>query len=262
MDIKKYTEANRKAWNEVAPKHEELKREAKKQFIDEPGFSCLDETVTRELAAIGLSGKHVAQLCCNDGVETLSLKNLGAAAVTGFDISDGAIASAQRLAEEAGIESTFVRTDVYEIPKDFDRQFDLIYISAGALIWLPDLPGFFAVAERLLKPGGALLIYEIHPLLNMIDEEAAVPRMKYSYFVKEPQAYNEGLTYLGNDPYEASTAYNFNPTVADIVNAVVSNRFRLRKLEEFPHDLSPMFEHLEACRVRIPMSLLLSAEKD
>ncbi|HET7615366.1 MAG TPA: class I SAM-dependent methyltransferase [Bacillales bacterium] len=258
MDIKKYTEANRKAWNEVAPKHEAIKKEAKKQFL-EPGFSCLDETVTRKLQEIGLKGKNIAQLCCNDGVETLSLKNLGAASVTGFDISDGAIASAKKLASESGISSEFVRTDIYDIPAEYDDRFDLVYISAGALIWFPDLSRFFETAARLLRQNGQMLIYEMHPFLNVIDEDADELRIKHSYFTDEPVAYNDGLTYLGNEQYEASTAYNFDPTIADIVNAIVTNPFHLKRFEEYPHDLSAMFEHLEG--TKIPMSYMMRAER-
>lgn len=258
MDVKKYTEANRKAWNEIAPKHEELKREAKKQFR-EPGFSCLDETVTGKLQELSLKGKRVAQICCNDGVETLSLKNLGAAEVTGFDISDGAIEAAEKLAEETGIPCHFVRADIYEIPEKYDGRFDLVYISAGALVWMPDLSGFFQIVRRLLKPAGKLLIYEMHPFLKMIDEESHTLRLKYSYFTEGAQMYDGGITYMGNESYEASPAFNFDPKLSDIVNALIKGGLKMVEMNEYPHDLSPMFEHLEE-EAQFPMSFLMIAE--
>ncbi|HET7658635.1 MAG TPA: class I SAM-dependent methyltransferase [Bacillales bacterium] len=256
MDIKKYTESNRMAWNEIAPKHEELKREAKKQFF-EPGFSCLDEIVTEKLAEIGLEGKRVAQVCCNDGVETLSLKNLGAADATGFDISDGAIEAARQLAEATGIECEFVRTDIYEVPEKYERSFDLIYISAGVLVWMPNLPGFFKIVRRLLKTGGKVLIYEMHPFLKMLDEESETIAIKYSYFTEGPQMYDDGITYMGNEDYKASPAYNFDPKLSDIVNAMIKGGLQIAEMQEYPHDLSPMFEHLEEGEILIPMSFML-----
>ncbi|HEU5138449.1 MAG TPA: class I SAM-dependent methyltransferase [Bacillales bacterium] len=258
MDYKKYTEANRKAWNEVAPKHEEIKREAKKQFL-EPGFSCLDETVTEKLQKIGLEGKNVAQVCCNDGVETLSLKNLGAASVTGFDISDAAIKSGRQLAAEAGMDCEFVRTDIYEVPDEYDGRYDLAYISVGALSWFPDLRLFFQVVRRLLKPEGELLIYEMHPFLNMLDEENHTFSIKYSYFIDEPWVYDDGITYMGNDSYESSPTYNFDYKISDIFAGLLQNDFRIKAFEEFPHDLSPMFEHLEGRKIEVPMSMMIVA---
>ena len=258
VDIKKYTEANRMAWNEIAPKHEEMKREAKKQF-KEPGFSCLDEVVTKKLQENGIKGKKVAQVCCNDGVETLSLKNLGAAEATGFDIADGAIASAQKLASDSGIPCEFVRTDIYEVPEEYNGLFDLVYISAGALVWLPDLVGFFQIVRRLLKAEGKLLIYEMHPFLKMIDEEDDQITLKYSYFTEGAQKYDGGITYMGNDSYQASPAFNFDPKLSDIINAIINSGMQIEEMNEYPHDLSPMFEHLEEEIVKIPMSLTILA---
>lgn len=260
MDIKKYTEANRKAWNEVSLRHEDIKREAKKQFL-KPGFSCLDETVTEKLRTLGIEGKDIVQVCCNDGVETLSLKNMGAASCTGFDISDAAIVSAHKLAEEANIDCQFVRTDIYDIPNGYEGRFDIVYISVGALSWFPDLAQFFQVVGRLLRPRGTLLIYEMHPFLNMIDEENRTPRIQSSYFNEKPWVYDDGITYRGNDPYESSTTYNFDLTVSDVINSVIQNGLQLKEFREFPHDLSAMFEQLEDRDIQIPMSLMLVAEK-
>ncbi|HET7578147.1 MAG TPA: class I SAM-dependent methyltransferase [Bacillales bacterium] len=259
MNYKKYTEANRKAWNEVTPKHEEIKREAKRKFMD-PGFSCLDGTVTEKLQEIGLEGKDVAQVCCNDGVETLSLKNLGAASVTGFDISDAAIESGRRLAAESGIDCEFVRTDIYEIPEEYYGHYDLAYISVGALSWFPDLRLYFEVVGRLLKRGGTLLIYEMHPFLNMLDEDSNTFSIKHSYFIDEPWVYDDGILYMGNNPYESSTTYNFDHKVSDIFTGLLRGGFQIGAFEEFPHDLTPMFEHMEGRKIEVPMSMIIVAQ--
>ena len=69
----------------------------------------------------------------------------------------------------------FLACDVYAVPAEYDAQFDLVYISVGAFGWLPDLTGFLAVCARLLRPGGKLLIYEMHPILDMIEDMPNLP---------------------------------------------------------------------------------------
>ena len=145
MDIKKYTEANRVAWNEVTPYHQKAKEGKFFRAFLEPGYSCLDKLITSKLNECGVQGKDVAQLGCNDGREILSLKNMGAKKTVGFDISDSFIEEGRKLAEMAKLTCEFVRTDIYEIPEDYNDSFDLIYISIGFLPWLPDLERFFKI---------------------------------------------------------------------------------------------------------------------
>ena len=59
------------------------------------------------------------------------------------------------------------------ISEDFDNSFDIATTTIGVLGWMPDLVKFFAVAARLLRSGGALFIYEQHPILDMIKPGAA-----------------------------------------------------------------------------------------
>ena len=52
-----------------------------------PDHSCLDEVQTEWLTKVGVTGKDVVHLCCNNGRELLSIKKMGAANCVGFDIS-------------------------------------------------------------------------------------------------------------------------------------------------------------------------------
>ena len=60
-----------------------------------PGFSCLDAVAGERLQALGLAGKSVAQLCCNNGREILSIESLGADPCVGFDQSAAFLAQVQ-----------------------------------------------------------------------------------------------------------------------------------------------------------------------
>ena len=76
--IREYTEANRDAWNEVMPKHQKAAKERWDEAFMQPSFVCLDDVELDLLERVGIHDKAVAHLCCNNGVELLSLKNLGA----------------------------------------------------------------------------------------------------------------------------------------------------------------------------------------
>ena len=260
MDDKEYIHANRAAWNQAAPIHGEHNFEKLLLDFQTPGFTCLDDIEIKILNEIGLSGKNVAQLCCNNGRELLSLKNMGASRCVGFDLADAFIEQANTLASSAGIDCEFVCTDVYEIAPSYDGCFDLVYISVGALGWMPDLNAFLAVVKRLLRPGGWLLIYEMHPMLDMFEvgPEGTFP-LQYSYFKNEPYAEEGGLDYYGNQAYAGSISYWFHHKISDIIQGCLNNGLRVTSFHEYDHDVSSVFKGLERQEVKPPLSYTLVA---
>ncbi|MFD1739041.1 class I SAM-dependent methyltransferase [Bacillus salitolerans] len=265
MNRKDYTEANRKAWNEVNAKHQNAKQEKGKfEKFSQKGYSKLDDTITDILHSLHIMGKDVAQVCCNDGEETISLKNLGASSVTGFDISDEAILSAKELAKLANVECEFVQKDIYEIPDTYNDRFDIVYISVGSLMWFPDINGFFNVIARLLRKNGYVVIYDMHPFILMLDnnEKQHPYEIKYSYFIEEPRMFEDGLDYVGKEKYEASPIYNFDPTLAQIFTGMLQNQLSLILFEEYKHDMSALFEHLNNKELKVPMSMCIVGEKN
>jgi SAM-dependent methyltransferase len=102
------------------------------------------------------------------------MKQLGAAKLTGVDISDEAIAFATQLSQDSGVEATFHRTDVYdwltEAAKGPER-WDVVFCSYGAIIWLSDLGMWAKGIASILKPGGRFVTVEFHPIEMMFDEE-------------------------------------------------------------------------------------------
>jgi SAM-dependent methyltransferase len=69
----------------------------------------------------------------------------------------------------------FVCADVYALPEGLEGRFDLALITIGVINWMPDLPRFLKVAASLLVPGGRLVIYETHPVLDMFEPYGADP---------------------------------------------------------------------------------------
>lgn len=262
-DRKKYTEANRIAWNEVTPYHQKANKERLLQQFTQPGYSCLDEKITQKLREWGIDGKDVAQLGCNNGRELISLKNLGAKTAVGFDISDAAIDEARALAQHARVECDFIRTDIYDIPAEYYDKFDLLYISIGVLDWMPDLYHLFEIAARLMRTGGIVLIYEMHPFLQMVDEQRkeAPVQLKESYFRKEPWVDTDSLDYYAHAEYRSSPKYNFPYTISGLIMALIKNGIRIEYMEEFEKDISCCFTEIEKLKPGLPMSFILIGKK-
>jgi len=197
------------------------------------------------------------------GIELLSILNsLEAESGTGFDISDEAIKEATKLQQSSGLNCSFIRTDVYEIDKKYYNSFDLVYITVGALSWLPDLNELFLIASNLLKPKGQLFMYEMHPFLDMLDPENKKDPLKIteSYFKVEPWIENAGIDYLGKTKYKAKTTIEFTHKLSDIINAIIKSGIQITELNEYPHDISAVFQHLE-CKKMVPLCYLIIAGK-
>jgi len=257
-----YTEANRLAWNEVAPIHARQNLAALIEGFKKPGYSCLDAIETQQLLNINITGKAVAQLCCNNGRELLSIKNMGAARCVGFDIADEFIEQAQQLVQTSHIDCEFLRTNIYDIPATYNKQFDLIYITIGAICWLPDLVALFDVIIRLLKPKGYLFIYDMHPILVMFQEtdQNNPPSLTNSYFGTEPVIDTNGLDYYEHKKYEALPVYWFHHKMSDIITGCLQNNLAIKHFCEYEHDISGVFSHFQNVKTQLPLSYTLLAQ--
>ena len=271
LDHKKYNEANRAAWNEATLIHQKARKINLQEKFKEKGFSVLDPIETEKLQEFGLEGKKVAQLCCNNGRELLSILNLGAKSGIGFDISDEAIKEANRLQTVSGLDCTFNRTNVYDIDAQYDHSVDLVYISAGALTWLRDLERFFQIVSDMLTPDGQVMIYEIHPFTDMLETEDdwdSTRKQKtdspltigYSYFKTDPWIENTGMDYIGKTTYESKTNYSFTQRLSTILNAIIRSGIAINELTEYAHDISSSFAHIEK-EQKVPLSYILIGRK-
>lgn len=256
------TEANRKAWDQAADYHR--RHPQFQRLLDgfcQDGFSCLDPVLTERLSALDLAGKSVVQLCCNNGREILSVKNLGAGKCLGIDQSAAFIAQAEELAAAGKIDCDFLCTDVYELPSELTGRFDLVLITIGVFGWMPDLERFCEVMTGLLRPGGRIAIYEDHPILNMYDSEKPYPCLpSYSYFDNRPQPEECGLDYFGGTQYEAETNYWTVHKFSDILTATIGLNLQIERIEEFAHDVGTwaLYENQEH---QLPLSIYLQVRK-
>ncbi|MBT4035568.1 MAG: class I SAM-dependent methyltransferase [Candidatus Marinimicrobia bacterium] len=265
-DFKKYTQANREAWNEAMPHHQKSNADKWDNAFATQGFSVITEPELSLIKALNIEGQKIAHVCCNNGIELMSLKNMGAGECVGFDISDEAIQEAQGRAAKFDIACKFVQTDIYDIPEKYHDEFDIVYISIGCLGWMPGIQRFFGKIASLLNESGELFIHESHPFSEMLpsDDLENVDPMKIiePYFKKDPYIDNDGIDYIGNTSYQSKTMYWFVWTISDIIMGIIDNGLKVRHFSEYPDDISTLHGKNQDAGPDIPLSYILIAEKE
>ena len=108
-------------------------------------------------------------LQCLFGQDSISLSRLGAD-VTGVDLSDKAIESAKKIAEDTHSDARFICCDIYDLPNQLDEKFDIVFTSYGTIGWLPDLDKWAKIVSWFLKPNGQFVFVEFHPVVWMFDD--------------------------------------------------------------------------------------------
>ena len=228
-----YMKANKEMWDKLAKIHH------KSDFYDVEGFLkgmlTLDPIELEELP--DLSGKTLLHLMCHFGIDTMSLARLGAD-TTGVDFSTEAIDLAKELSKTAKIDAKFVCSNVYDLPKILDGKFDVVFTSAGVLMWLPDLKEWAKVIAHFLKPGGFFYIREFHPFGYVFDDDDDVKelRVRYPYFQgKEPMKFEAEGTYADKDAKTGKIpSFEWNHPISKIINVLIDAGLTIDFFHEFP----------------------------
>ena len=235
------------------------------------GTSRLHAIEAGELGPV--DGLDVLHLQCHFGVDSLILAQQGAR-VTALDFAPRAIATARALAGELGLDARFVEGNLYDAPTLIADRFDLVFVSWGALIWLPDIVEWARVVAHFIRPGGRFYLVEGHPAAAIFDDQQ--PRelsVAYNYFHSEvPCPFDSAESYVtGTEPLAVSRGYEWFHPIGDVVTALIQAGLTLDFLHE--HDriawrALPFLEPAERGlwrmpegRPRIPLSYSLSAHK-
>jgi SAM-dependent methyltransferase len=191
----------------------------------------------RELEALGdVTGLRLLQLQCHFGLETLEWARAGAT-VTGLDFSPNAINAARDIAERAGLadRATFVCADVHDAVEALEHAtFDIVYVSLGAIYWLPSVERWAEQVGALVAPGGRFYLFEGHPLMWTLSEDEL--KFEYSYFEEiEPFVGDSDQTYTdARHPIVHQRTYEWNHGIGETVTALIRNGLQLQWLKE--HD--------------------------
>lgn len=258
-----YIRANLAAWDEVAPIHARHNQAELLERVSKSRFSSLDEIATAHLKDLGACGKNLAQVCCNNGLELLSCKTLGAARCVGFDGAQGFVDQARELALASEHDVEFVCCEAHNIPIEYHAGFDIVIVTIGVLSWMPDIDRFFSEIAKLLVPGGAILIYEHHSILLMFEPGQADAPLNWelSYFREEAYIDNNGLDYYGGESYAATPNASFSHKMSDIIMGGIHSKLTLEYFEELPKHISNTWWNVEHADVGLPMSFVLVFRK-
>jgi len=246
--LEEWLRANMAVWDELTGVH------ARSAFYDVEGFKRGAETLTAiELEELGpdvAEGTTLLHLQCHFGLDTLSWARHGAT-VTGVDFSEEAVELARRLADEVGLSdrARFARSDLYDVPRALDGEFDVVFTSWGVLTWLGDLRRWARVAAHFVRPGGTFYIAEFHPLVFLLDDDARPDdlRLGYPYFQgPEPQRFDEPGSYADPEAVTRNTVtYEWNHPLGEVVTSLIEAGLELEYLHEFPYTRGLRFPFLE-----------------
>ncbi|HEX2899468.1 MAG TPA: class I SAM-dependent methyltransferase [Bacteroidia bacterium] len=233
---------NRRLWDSRVAGH------VASTFYDVPGFlagACALKAP--ELLALGdVSGQTMLHLQCHFGLDTLSWARRGAV-VTGMDFSGTAIAQARELAVQAGLAATFVESSVYDLPQHLSGQFDIVFVSYGALIWLPDLDRWADVVCQYLKPGGRLCVAEFHPYWYGLNWETC--QVEYPYF-NSGEAFEEtaASSYAGSPQSATLREFFWSHSLGEIIQPLLDRGIQLQHFREYAHSAYNAFPNMVEVR--------------
>jgi SAM-dependent methyltransferase len=227
---------NRANWDERVPVH--LGPRGYDMDALRNGSARMNVIEEAELGSV--AGLRMLHLQCHFGRDSLILAQRGAT-VVGLDFSTPAIAAARGLAAELGLEgmARFVEADLYDAPAAIGEPaaFDAVYVTWGALCWLPDIVGWARIVGHFLKPGGWLYLAEGHPAAMVLDDAAAQPGGRPGFFapyfhtdalqLEEARDYMDLEVRLRN----AATCQWIHP-LGSVVTALIEAGLRLDWLHE------------------------------
>lgn len=170
--------------------------------------------------------------------------------MTGLDLSPVSVERARRLSRECGTPVEYVVADVEDASAALGgRTFDLVYVSMGALCWLPSIRRWAAAVAACLRPGGRVFVRDVHPMCGALRGVRATTdapaRLEVAHpYVEtpQPQVWDEAETYVATadgapPPITHTVTHAWNHGLGETVQALLDEGVRLDRLEE--HDSVP-----------------------
>lgn len=187
--------------------------------------NLLEEKPALFSLAPDLAGKTVLDLGCGYGENCAEYKRLGAAKVTGVDISEKMLTVAK--AETAGIE--YLRMDMNDL-SDMQGTYDVVF-SSLAVHYIVDFNKFCNQVAALLHDGGCFVFSQEHPNTTApikgaswtVDEHGSRLHYNLSDYARSGKRETKWIV---------DGVVKYHRTFSEIVNALVSNGFTIEKMVE------------------------------
>lgn len=163
-------------------------------------------------------GLKVCVPSSGDNTAVYAFHLLGAE-VTSIDLSEKQIENALKVAKKYNWKIDFICDDSTFLSKLADETFDLIYTSNGVHVWIPDLALMYRHFNRVLKPNGAYVFFESHPISRPFDDSGPEIKIVRKYSDVGPIV-NEGVK-------------RYAWRMQDFINSLTMSNFEIRKMHEF-----------------------------
>ncbi|MGA8112789.1 MAG: class I SAM-dependent methyltransferase [Actinocatenispora sp.] len=238
-------------------------------YYDLAGLVAGADTLTDvEDAALALAGRPDVRGCdvlhvqCHLGFDAVSLARRGAR-VTGVDFSPVAIRRAGEIAERCGVTVQYLEADATALPHDLHGRFDLAYATIGVLCWIGDIAAWMRSVAACLRPGGALVLVDGHPLAGAVADREPDPdgtdpdgtdldgtepdgteldgssgdgtgglRLDFPYAYDGPHEFVVQGSYADRDAPISGTTVQYAHSLGEIVTAAVAAGLRVTGLVE------------------------------
>ncbi len=253
MDMSEIIAANRDSWNIIAGH----RHGAPPEFYRDGGTAR--EPIEIELAG-DVTGKRVLQLACSTGDEVISWTLRGAIAC-GVDISEVHIGRARAKAAAVGLTCDLRVGDMFGLPADL-VDLDLIHISWGGICWAPHLGLWARIVADRLRPGGAVLIGEHHPLwetLSVVGENSLTVREDYFQSGAIRSTRDPAKAPIGGRDRDAPPLQSFLWSLGAVVTALLDAGLRIDALQERP--AREMYDGLGDAAAALPAVYYVKASR-
>jgi 2-polyprenyl-3-methyl-5-hydroxy-6-metoxy-1,4-benzoquinol methylase len=226
IDLSEWLSLNRKSWDMRTEMH------IHSDFYDLKNFKKdIHSLNSIELNLLGnIENESILHLQCHFGLDSLSLEKKGAK-VTAVDFSPKAIALANELKKELGMQTTFICADVYEINTKLNSKFETIFSSYGIVGWLPDIENWAKVIQKQLVKGGRFILVDFHPALWMFDDN--FKKVSYSYFNDEPYIEIEKGSYANREDVQETTSIWWSHSLSEITSSFLKQGLKMTTFKEF-----------------------------
>ena len=165
-----------------------------------------------------LHNKKVLVPSSGDNVAAFAFHLLDAK-VTSCDLAENQLVNAKKIAEANNWDIEFIDQDTMALDKIKDNEYDLVYTSNGAHVWISDMPCMYRNINRVLKMGGYSMFFETNPMSRMFDDT--------TYEVKIKQHYSD-VYIRAND-----VVPNYLWRTQDFVNAITAGGLVIKEMLEF-----------------------------
>ena len=166
------TQYNRKAWDQVAEKGDELYHAMTPEQIQQAKLGDWRIRVTPTQAVpqdwiLPVKDKNVLCLAAGGGQQAPILAALGAN-VTVVDLSEKQLSRDAEIAQREGLAIQTIVADMASMIEIEDASFDLV-INPCSVIFCPDVKPVWQEVHRVLKPRGRFITGFINPIYYLFD---------------------------------------------------------------------------------------------